>query len=356
MLRFAIFLLLCLPRWAGCAMSLEEKIGQLLLVHFRGEVVNEDARFLIHQVHVGGFLYYTWANGLSGPEQVLALSEGLQRESPIPLLVAVDQEGGRVCRLREGFTPLPAPRDLAAEGAPSHTQECAYATGKELQAVGVHLNLAPVVDIDEKSDRSFGQTADTVIRFGRAFIEGMHRAGVAVCLKHFPGHGGAPVDSHLALPVLCPQAEALLPFAALGAQADAVMTGHLLIPSLDPERCATLSPAVLRVLRQELQYEGLIISDSLIMQGLIDNCPSLEEAALQALLAGCDMLILGGRHLLEDGGSFELTPNRVAAIHVFLVQAVREGRLSEERVDDAVRRIKRLKRLRIARESAYHFL
>ncbi len=334
-------------------MSLEEKVGQLLVVHFRGEEANEDAKILIEQIHVGGIVYYNWANGLHCPEQVVSLSRSLQTLAKetrlaIPLLLAVDQEGGLVARLTKGFTVFPGNKSLGLTANPALAEEAAFAMGQELRSVGINFNLAPVVDINNNPRnpiigiRSFGDSPEEVTLFARRALNGYKRANILTTLKHFPGHGDVEVDSHKALPILHKskkqlQAMELIPFSALAKQADAVMTAHILVPSLDKTYSATLSKPILDLLRKEIGFEGVIISDSLVMKGLLQNCPSIEEAAILAVQAGCDLLLLGGRHLGQIDN--ELTVADVKEIHETLVRASQEGRIHKSRLDDAVKRI-----------------
>lgn len=353
------FSLACFASHSNTEMTLEEKVGQLLMVHFNGEIANEEAKTLIQKVHVGGFIYYNWANGLSSPEQVLRLSSDLQKLSAqnrisIPLFIAVDQEGGLVARLTKGFTIFPGNKALAMTNDYELAEQSAFAMGQELNAVGVNFNLSPVVDVNCNARnpvigiRSFGSSTDIVIPLAKNAIQGYHRAGIITSLKHFPGHGDVEVDSHQDLPVIKKSKQQLqnielLPFKELSSIADTVMTAHLIVPSIDPINCATLSKNVLDILRNEIGFEGVIISDSLVMEGLLKNCASIDDAAIRALNAGCDILLLGGRQLVGAHANLELTVGDVARIHQVLVDAVKNGLISEKRLDEAVQRILNLK-------------
>lgn len=342
-------------------LSIEEKVGQLLMVHFNGHEANEEARRLIEEAHVGGFIYYNWANGLDSPAQVRRLSEGLQRlawgtSHGIPLFLAVDQEGGRVCRLVEGFTRFPGNGVIGRTCKPEFALAAALAVGRELMAVGVNVNLAPVVDINSNpdnpiiGDRSFGPTADDVIACGQAALEGYRQAAIIACLKHYPGYGDVSVDPHGPLPVVKKSIDELaglelLPFQSLTGKADMVMTAHLMLPHVDRGNCATLSSAILeRMLRRGMRYQGIVISDSLVMQGVLENCGGkVENAVVRAFLAGCDILLLGGKQLLSTQKGFELSTDDVIALHGHLVKAVKSGKISEARLNDSVDRILKLK-------------
>lgn len=358
----AIFVCFSIPGFTTPSleeMTLEEKVGQLLMVHFNGEIANEEAQILIQKLYVGGFIYYNWANGLHSPEQVLNLSASLQKLAsenpvPLPLFIAVDQEGGLVARLTKGFTVFPGNRALGMTGVPELAKQCAFAIGQELRAVGINFNLSPVVDVNNNPRnpvigiRSFGETIDRVIPFAKNAIQGYHQAGIITSLKHFPGHGDVEVDTHQDLSVINKtkkQLEAieLRPFSELAPLADSVMTVHLIVPSIDPVNCATLSKDVLDILREDIGFEGVIITDSLVMEGLLKNCTSIDEAAIRALNAGCDILMLGGKQLLGIHDNLELSLKDVERIHLSLVNAVKEGLVSEQRLDQAVQRILNLK-------------
>lgn len=350
---FHLFLLLfsfSLSLQAG-EVSIEEKVGQMLIVHFNGREANEEAKKLITEAHVGGFIYYNWANGLTSPLQVKNLSASLQKLATVPLFISVDNEGGRVMRLREGFTQFPSNREVAETQNPEIAYDNALKMGNELVAVGVNMNFAPVVDVNVNpknqviGDRSYSSSPVTVTLFARKALEGYKKSGVIATLKHFPGYGDVSVDPHEALPIVNKPMEELervelLPFSELCQEADAIMTAHILVPAMDPSHSATLSKAILTdYLRGKLQFKGLIISDSLVMEGLLKECPSIQEASIQAILAGCDILVLGGKQLLSTQTGYELTPKDVLAIHRAIVNAVRSGRISEERIDESYERV-----------------
>jgi beta-N-acetylhexosaminidase len=339
-------------------MNLEEKVGQLFVVVFRGEQVDDNAKALIQEMHVGGFIYYNWANGLTSPAQVKSLSQGLQKLAQetrlsIPLLITTDQEGGIVARLTQGFTVFPGNKALGMTGDPALAKESAFAIGEELQAVGINFNLSPVVDVNSNPRnpvigiRSFSDSPDAVVAFGRKALEGYRQAGIISCLKHFPGHGDVEVDSHHDLPIINKPIEELdqvelKPFAELVSETDTIMTAHILVPALDSDNCSTLSKHTLQFLRKCLGFQGVIIADSLVMQGVLKKCGSVDEAAIQALNDGCDILLFGGRQLV-DNTNIELTVSDIRRIHHSLVEAVKSGRVSEARLDQAVEKVIQLK-------------
>ncbi len=370
-LRLFVFGYLCLVCNTTFAtmpdeLTLEEKVGQLLMVHFNGEEANAEAQMLIQKAYVGGFIYYNWSNSLHSPQQVAALSAGLQEiashnRSSIPLLIATDQEGGVIARLQPGFTVFPGNKALGMTNDPSLAYQSALVMGTELQAVGINMTLAPVIDINSNPHnpvigvRAYGETPDTVVQFGKQALLGFKQAGIIACLKHFPGHGDVTVDSHEALPVVNKSRKELansdfFPFALLAPYADTIMTAHLLVPALDPEHCSTLSKRTINILRDEMDFAGVVITDSLVMDGLLNQCTSIEEAAIQALSAGCDILLLGGKHLVGSHKHLELSVADVQKVHQALVEAVKSGRLTPERLNQAVTRVLTLKQRYLTKE------
>lgn len=347
MLRF-LLLFLVSPLLAN-AMTLEEKVGQLLIVHFHG-----DASSLIKDVKVGGVIYYNWSNDLSTPEKVQALSNALQTQTSIPLFISIDQEGGPVIRLTHGFTEFPSSRALTKSDLET-ARAVATASAQELKAVGINMNLCPVVDVSEDlysaiGIRTFGSDPEIVSLYAHHMLEGYNEEKIATTIKHFPGYGEVITDAHFDLPLLNKSQEEmwnheLIPYLKLAATAPCIMTGHIMVPSFDRENCATLSHTILEdILRKKIGFEGLIISDSLVMEGLLKNCRSIEEGAIRAINAGCDMLILGGKQLLGPHQDLELSSANIQKIADCLCKAVRRGVISEKRLDTAVARILKLKK------------
>lgn len=341
------------------SLSLEEKAGQLLIVHFNGTEANEASRKLISNEHVGGFILYNWSNGLTSPGQVRKLTEGMQlqaRTTPhsIPLIISTDQEGGAISRLRNGFTHFPDNYTLAKIGSCHLTYECAKAMAAEQLSVGINLALAPVVDIGTDASgsfigaRSFGQHPQTVITFGKEVLNGYRAKGLLSTLKHYPGIGNVEIDPHLA----CPVNESsltelhqknLAPFKALAPFADVIMTGHVIYKAIDPDRCATLSPKAIQLLRKEIEFDGVVITDSMVMNAVTAASPSIEETCIQALEAGCDLLLLGGKQLNTADETGEIDLAGVRNIRLAIVQAVQNERVPVSRLDEAVRRVLKLK-------------
>ncbi|MBT3393701.1 MAG: beta-N-acetylhexosaminidase [Waddliaceae bacterium] len=343
------------------ALPLNEKVGQMLIMHFNGEEINDDARRLIDEVHLGGIIYFTWANVLENKEKVRLLSEDLRRyakeQGLPPLVICADQEGGRVARLRGEFRRFPSNKEVGDTGDLEYGEEVAYSLAKEMHSVGFTMNFAPVVDVNNNplnpviNDRAFGDDPDIVTAFGERSIAGHHKAGMAVTLKHFPGHGDVSVDSHRAIPIVVKPKEELdamelFPFKSLINDTDAIMSAHILMPALDKDNCATLSRKILRgLLREEMGFEGVVVSDSLVMQSVIDECDGdIAEVSIQAIAAGCDMLCLGGRVSIQgEDRANELTVDDVIAIQSKIIAAVEEGRISENEIDASLKRIQALK-------------
>lgn len=341
-------------------LSLEERVGQVLMTHFHGSEANAEAQRLIQEAHIGGIIYYKWANELSDPQQVQHLSQGLQqlarkKTHAVPLLIAIDQEGGVVNRLTQGFTVFPGNYALGQTEEWQWGKKGAYMIGQELKAVGINVNFAPVVDVCTNSTnpvigiRSFSANPEFVARWGHEVLQGYKQAGVVATLKHFPGIGEVYVDPHEALPTIAKKREileqvGLLPFRRLASQAEMIMTAHLFVPALDAQQCVTFSKAAVEgLLRQEMNFQGVIVTDSLAMQGILNQCKSVEKAALKSLEAGHDLIVLGGKQLLASQSGLELSVDDVIRIHHFLVDSVKQGRLSEERLNASVSRLLALK-------------
>ncbi len=298
--------------------------GQLLSAGFEGGSAPADLVEMIRQGEVGGVILF--ARNVENPGQLRRLVATLHAAAPAesPLLVSIDQEGGRVQRLRAPWTEWPPMRALGERDRPQETRALGAALGRELADLGIDLDFAPVVDVDTNpdnpviGDRSFARTPDAVGRHAIALIEGLHAEGVATCAKHFPGHGDTEVDSHLALPRVDHSLERLReielpPFrAAAAAGVASVMTAHVIVSVLDAERPATLSPSVLSLLRQEIAYDGVVFSDDLDMAAIADYFTPGEATRL-ALEAGCDALLACRRPDVRDAAlaALQSLPDRL---------------------------------------------
>src|SRR5512133_2270276 len=322
--------------------SLDRDVASLLCVGFAGKTPSPEVLELLDR-GVGGVILF--ARNVESAAQVAELVAALKRAAGRPLLVTIDQEGGRVARLRapQGFTELPPMRAIGAAGDDRLAFEVGALLGRELRAVGIDQDYAPVVDVDTNpanpviGDRSFSSDPERVGRLGAAVALGLQAEGVAACAKHFPGHGDTSQDSHVDLPRLPHPLERLRrvelpPFRALAqAGVAAVMTAHVVFESLDPRRPATLSPPVMRLLREELGFQGCCVSDDLEMKAVAEHFP-IEEAAPGAIAAGVDQLLVCHTAALQ-------------AKAIDLVRgAVETGAISRERLAEARARVERLLR------------
>jgi beta-N-acetylhexosaminidase len=323
--------------------SLRRQIGRLLVAGFDGLQLPSELRSLARDFGLGGVILF--ARNVGEPGQVAELSyEAAKLVPDMPVWVSIDQEGGRVARLRAPFTEWPPMATLGRSGDLRLAERFARALAAELRAVGVTLDYAPVLDVHTNSrnpvigDRALSGKSEEVARFGAALIRTLQAEGIAACGKHFPGHGDTHTDSHLELPLVEHPPERLrqvefLPFrAAVEARVASIMTAHVLVPSLDEQRPATLSRRIVSgLLREELGYEGVILSDDLEMKA-IANEYSVPSAAVLAVEAGCDgVLICSGNHDLQ-----------VVALES-LIHAVEENRLPFGRIEDALTRQLRAK-------------
>jgi beta-N-acetylhexosaminidase len=344
-------------------MTLEEKVGQLFMIHVYGKTPtdpnyeqtnitnNRGAKNFeeaIQKYHIGGIIYFNWSYNIGTPidfKQVNALSNGIQKiamdqRMPIPLLVATDQEGGIVARVTEPATVFPGNMALGATRSVDYATKMTSIMGSELRNLGINFDLAPVLDVNINPDnpvigvRSMSENADLVAQLGAAQIKGYQSQNVAASAKHFPGHGDTNVDSHYGLPIINHDLKTLhevdlKPFkAAIDAGIDSIMTAHIVVPALDPSGLpATLSKPILTdLLRDELGYEGVIITDSLGMSGA--NVIPADRVAAEAFLAGADIL---------------LNPPNVDVAYNGVLNAVKSGEITEKRLDESVFRIMQLK-------------
>jgi beta-N-acetylhexosaminidase len=277
--------------------------SRLFMVGLPGPRLDPVARELVRDLKVGGIILF--ARNIETPAQVWQFTRDLQREALAaggpPLLIAVDQEGGPVQRLRAPFTLIPPARELGERSSPAQVAELSRKVARELALVGINVNLAPVLDVPRGPDcplwdRCYATDAARVAAFGAAAVQGYLEGGVLPVAKHFPGLGDTVADSHQVLPRAqdagADRENDLLPFrAALAAGVPLVMTAHVLVPAWD-KRPATLSPVALQqILRQKLGFEGVIITDDLEMGGITSQL-SPEQGAREALAAGADLLLI----------------------------------------------------------------
>ncbi|REF37565.1 glycoside hydrolase family 3 protein [Thermasporomyces composti] len=340
-------------------MSVEEKVGQLLVTHVYGaDAHTPDSRNtseygvataaeVVAKYRLGGVCYFTWSDNIADPRQVARLSNGLQEAAltsgaGVPLLISTDQEQGTIVRVGPPATQFPGNQGLAAGRDVAAARRAAAITGRELAALGINQDYAPVADVNVNPAnpvigvRSFGSDPALAAAFTAAQVAGYERdGGVIATAKHFPGHGDTQVDSHVGIPEIRHTREEweridAPPFrAAIEAGIGAVMTGHLVFPELDPSGDpATLSyPIITGLLREELGFDGVVITDSLGMRGVRDKYGD-DRVVVLAINAGVDML---------------LRPPQFDLAYQALLEAVHSGEISPERLDEAVGRILRLK-------------
>lgn len=340
-------------------MTLEEKIGQLFVIHAYGETPTDpnyeetnlgnnrggkNFKEIIENYHIGGVIYFNWSHNIGTPldgPQVNALSNGLQeiamdQPASIPLFISTDQEGGIVQRVTEPGTVFPGNMAIGATRSEDYARDSAQILGKELSSLGINMNFAPTVDVNINPEnpvigvRSFGEDPSLVSDLGLAQIMGYKNENIMSSVKHFPGHGDTDVDSHYGLPIIDHDIETLhevdlKPFkAAIDAGVESIMTAHIVVPALDDSGLpATLSkPIITDLLRGELEYDGLVITDSLDMSGA--NVVPPERISVESFKAGVDVL---------------LNPPDVEMAYNSMLEAVESGEISEARIDESVFRI-----------------
>lgn len=326
------------------AMSLEQKLGQMIIAGVSGTTVDDQSKKLITDSYIGGVILYK--NNIVSVEQTTRLLNGLKeanRTNAAPLLLSVDQEGGKVNRLPTSLVATPSSRDIAKSGDSKKARAVGETIGDQLRTLGFNVNFAPVLDIDSNPNnpvigsRSFGPTAAVVSSFGLEEMLGLRAKQVIPVVKHFPGHGDTSVDSHLELPVVNKTLDQLrklelVPFAeAIRSNAEAVMVAHILLPSIDPDYPASMSSnTITQLLRNEMGYDGVVITDDMTM-GAIMNHYDLGKAVVQSVRAGSDIVLVAHEYA------------NVRKALESLMQAAKSGEITMERIDQSVRRIIKLK-------------
>ncbi|WP_127718366.1 beta-N-acetylhexosaminidase [Halobacteriovorax sp. HLS] len=275
-------------------------LGQLIITGISGTSLTDEERDFLEKENIGGVILFS--NNYESPAQLAELVNQIQTtRREYPLFVCVDNEGGRVFRFKTGFTTFPPMLDIGLLDSPKTVFECAQIMAKELKSCGVNVNLAPVCDIYNNElnkvigDRAFGKDAETVSKYISSIIRGLQTSDILSCAKHFPGHGNTTKDSHFDLPIVKKtiedlRAEEFIPFVkAVKARVEFVMMAHLIVDSIDEELPTSLSPKAYQLLREELRYNKLIITDDMQMKA-IDDRYSVEDAAVMAINAGADIV------------------------------------------------------------------
>lgn len=317
--------------------------GQLALAGFAGHAIPAELRALAKEFDLGGVILF--ARNVESPEQVAEIAREAQlMAGELPLWVSVDQEGGRVARLRSPFTVWPPMQTLGRSGDDALAVRFAKALASELRAVGVTLDFTPVLDIltNPKNpaigDRALADTPEDVARLGAAIIETLQAEGIAACGKHFPGHGDTSADSHDEMPLIEHppdrlDAVELVPFKrAIAARVAGIMTAHILVPAIDDKRPGTLSPAIVTgLLKEKLGFPGMVFTDDIGMKAISARY-TIAEASVLAIAAGCDAVLMCGDSQEPQFAALE------AVVH-----AVEDGTLPLRRVEDALARHRRTK-------------
>ncbi len=325
-------------------MSLDEKLGQMIIAGLEGYVVDDDARQMIESYHVGGFILYS--RNVESQEQLLDLTNSLKSinaNNKLPLSISVDEEGGRISRMPKELKNIPTNKEIGK----INSQEFSYKIGgllaEELKAFGFNMDFAPVLDINSNpknpviGDRAFGSDENIVSDLGVQTMKGMEAEGVIPVVKHFPGHGDTSVDSHVGLPSVDNDLERLksfelIPFAnAIENGADVVMVAHILMPKIDEENPATLSKAIITdILREQMNFDGVVITDDMTMGAIAENY-DLGTASMKSVEAGADIILVAHGY-----------DNAITALKS-IKEAVEKGLISEERINQSVYRILKLK-------------
>lgn len=338
-------------------LPLEQQIGQFFFIGLPGTELDEVARALIEEIKPGGIILF--GRNVEQAEQVRRLLDGARAMLPIPPLCGIDQEGGLVDRLREIFPPMPSARAIRQHGDLAGVRTLGRVTGEVLRMLGLDINFAPVMSIitQERSlltnglySRSFGSSPGEVLGYTTVYMRGLQATGCLGCLKHFPGIGAGTVDSHIEMPMVALSHDDLLsqdlaPYIELFQRADdrvrVVMVSHGGFPNIDIKKGTTgglIEPAsishsiVSHLLRQELGYRHLVVTDDLEMGAIAKHC-EIEDASVRAFLAGEDMLLICA------------TPATIRRGYRALLAAAREGRVSEKRIQASLRRIAETKAL-----------
>ncbi|MBR9974867.1 MAG: glycoside hydrolase family 3 [Bacteroidetes bacterium] len=347
--------------------SLDIKIGQMLMGGFRGTVVGDGSPIVrdLRELHLGGVVLFdfdverkAYGRNIVSPPQLLTLTEALRKHSSLPLLIAIDQEGGTVRRLKEknGFPPTVSARHLGRLDDIDSSTAYADAMARSLAVLGINTNFAPVLDLDVnpsnpvigKIARSFSADPAVVIRHAELFIRAHHEMGLLTAVKHFPGHGSSRDDSHEGFVDVSATwtKKELEPFAAMITRGlcDMVMTAHIYNGRLDPAYPATLSVTTIDgILRKQLGFDGVVVTDDMMMKAITDHY-GLETAIERAVLAGADILLFANN-------SYTFEPDILRRAHATLKRLVTSGRIPRDRIDESWRRIAELKgRLPIAGE------
>ncbi|AFS78543.1 glycoside hydrolase family 3 protein [Gottschalkia acidurici 9a] len=325
-------------------MTLEEKIGQLIFVGIDDTVISEKSKELINKYKVGGIILFK--RNIVDSEQTIKLMNSLKNENsknPVPLFLGIDQEGGKVSRIPEEFIVTPTGREIGSTNDKDFAFKIGSILGKQVSYLGLNLDFAPVLDIYSNAkntvigDRAFGKDENVVSNISTEVIKGINSQNIIPVVKHFPGHGDTVVDSHVGLPKIDHDYERLnnfelVPFKrAIENNIDMLMVGHILLTKVDSENPATMSKTIISdILRGDLGFKGVVITDDMVMGAIVENY-SIEDASIKSIQSGSDIVLIG--HGYET----------VVKVVDNLRKAVHDGNISEERVNESVYRILKVK-------------
>ena len=326
------------------SMSQTEKLGQMVMIGIQGTKVDDDSLYMLHQFHMGGVILFD--RNMDSPEQVKQLTSDLQAQSneKVPLFIGIDEEGGDVVRMAEKLTPPPSQKEIGATGDIEQAKTWAIKTAKSLKDMGINVNFAPVADVGSNDKRSYSTDANTVIDFVRAATKGYQQENIIYSLKHFPGIGKGKVDSHIdsssidvAKEVL--MTEDILPFKTIIDESDPndyfILVSHLKYLALDEEYPASLSSKIMTdLLRNKLGYKGIIITDDMEM-GAVANHNDFRSIGVNAVKAGADIVLVCHEYEHQQ------------EVYLGLLDAVNSGEISQERIDESVKRIIKVKLLHL---------
>lgn len=326
------------------SMSQTEKLGQMVMIGIQGTKVDDDSLYMLHQFHMGGVILFD--RNMKSPEQVKQLTSDLQAQSneKVPLFIGIDEEGGDVVRMAEKLTPPPSQKEIGATGDIEQAKTWAIKTAKSLKDIGINVNFAPVADVGSNDKRSYSTDANTVIDFVRAATKGYQQENIIYSLKHFPGIGKGKVDSHVDSSSIdvtkeILMAEDILPFKTIIDENDPndyfILVSHLKYPALDEEYPASLSSKIMiDLLRNELGYKGIIITDDMEM-GAVANHNDFRSIGVNAVKAGADIVLVCHEYEHQK------------EVYLGLLDAVNSGEISQERIDESVKRIIKVKLLHL---------
>lgn len=326
------------------SMSKTEKIGQMVMIGIQGTKVDDDSLYMLNQYHMGGVILFD--RNMESPEQVKQLTSDLQAQSneKVPLFIGIDEEGGDVVRMAEKLTPPPSQKEIGATGDTEQARTWAIKTAKSLKDMGINVNFAPVADVGSNDKRSYSTDTNTVIDFVRAATKGYQQENIIYSLKHFPGIGKGKVDSHVdssnidvVKEVL--MTEDIIPFKTIIDENDPndyfILVSHLKYPALDEEYPASLSSKIMTdLLRNEFGYKGIIITDDMEM-GAVANHNDFRSIGVKAVKAGADIVLVCHEYEHQQ------------EVYLGLLDAVNSGEISQERIDESVKRIIKVKLLHL---------